>query len=43
VTAMSSGHRHHHHQSLLGCLHDHDPVGALAALFSIECLRPWPS
>jgi hypothetical protein len=44
VVAMSSG--RHHDRSLLGShgasLHSHGPVGALAALRSIQCLRPWP-
>jgi hypothetical protein len=45
VAATSSG--RHHHGSLLGSLdaslHGHGPVGALAALPSIQCLWPWPS
>jgi hypothetical protein len=45
VAAMSSG--RHHRGFLLGSLdaylHGHSPVGALAALPSIQCLRPWPS
>jgi hypothetical protein len=38
VAATSSGSQHR--GSLLGCLHDHGPV---AALPSIQCLRPWSS
>jgi hypothetical protein len=44
VAATSSG--RHHDSSLLGShgasLHGHGPVSALAALRSIQCLRPWP-
>jgi hypothetical protein len=42
VAATSSGSQHR--GSLLGCLHaylhGHGPVGVLAALPSIQCLRP---
>jgi hypothetical protein len=45
VAATSS--RHHHRGSLLGYLdaylHSHGPVGALAALPSIQCIWPWSS
>jgi hypothetical protein len=45
VEAMSSGRREH--GSLLGShgasFHGHGPVGALAALPSIQSLQPWPS
>jgi hypothetical protein len=45
VAATSS--RRHHRGSLLGYLdaylHGHGPVAGLAALPSIQCLRPWSS
>jgi hypothetical protein len=45
VAATSSGRQHR--GSLLGCLHaylhGHGPVGGLAALPSIQCLRSWSS
>jgi hypothetical protein len=45
VAATSSG--RHHRGSLLGYLdayfHGHGPVGALAALISIQSLRSWSS
>jgi hypothetical protein len=45
VAATSSG--RHHRGFLLGYLdaylHGHGPVGALAVLPSIQCLRPWSS
>jgi hypothetical protein len=45
--AAATSSRRHHHGSLLGYLdaylHGHGPVAGLAALPSIQCLRPWSS
>jgi hypothetical protein len=43
VTSYGRHHRGSLLSSLNAYLHGHGPVGALAALHSIQCLRPWPS